>query len=91
MSNLPPGAVPDDWGVYLPVFMGLLRTVLGVFGGAGFTWAVGVTDSQIQMVVSALMILAAAGWSAYQKISANRALRHAAAAPAGVAKPPLPL
>jgi hypothetical protein len=91
MSDLPLPHVPEAWAPYVPILMGLCRTVLGVLGSAGVTWALAVTASQIEMAVGAAMILIAAGWSAYQKIEAQRALHRAAAAPVGDPAPKLPM
>jgi ABC-type nickel/cobalt efflux system permease component RcnA len=90
MSTTDPDALPSAWQAYLPLVTSLVRSVLGVLGGAGFTWALTVNDSQLQMIVSALMVLAAAVWSFYQKLQAQRALREAAVAPASAPAPHLP-
>lgn len=64
--------LPSGWSDYIPILTGFARAVLATLGGAGFTWALAVNASQIQMAVSAAMMLAAAGWSAWQKIDALR-------------------
>lgn len=76
MSDLPP--VPDSWSVYVPILAGFARAVLAALGGVGFTWALAVNADQVQMGVSAAMMLAAAGWSAWQKIAAIRKAHQAA-------------
>jgi len=88
MSDLP--GVPDGWRLYLPILGSLARTILAVLGTYGCTWAVAVTADQVQMAIGAAMILASAGWSAWQKIAAQRALRTAAANPPGITPPKLP-
>ncbi len=81
---------PAEWAPYLPMVISFARTVLAALGGVGFTWALTVNGDQMQMAVTAAMMVAAAGWSLYQKIRAQRALRQAAAAPAGSPPPQLP-
>ncbi len=71
-------AIPDTWSAYVPILAGLFRTVLAAAGASGFTWAAAVTGSQIDMVASAVMMLFAAGWSAWQKIGALRKAHEAA-------------
>ncbi len=88
MSDQPP--LPSDWAAYLPLVTTLVRNLLAAAGGMGFTWALTVNASQIQMSVSAAMMVAAALWGAYQKIASLRALSKAAAQPAGIAPPKLP-
>ncbi len=83
-------ALPSAWQAYFPLVTSLVRTLLAVAGSAGFTWALSVTASQVEMAVSAAMILAAAVWSFWQKVEAMRALRRAAANPVGAAVPKLP-
>lgn len=82
--------LPSAWSAYLPLVTALVRTLLGVAGGAGFTWALTVNADQVQMGVSAAMMAAAAIWSFWQKIQAMRALRRAAANPEGITPPKLP-
>ena len=82
--------LPSEWAAYLPLVTSLVRTILGVLGGAGFTWALTVNGDQLQMGVSAAMMTAAALWSFYQKIQAMRALRRAATAPQTTVTPKLP-
>lgn len=82
--------LPSEWSAYLPLVTSLARTILGVLGGAGFTWALAVNADQVQMGVSAAMVLASALWSFWQKVQAMRAIRTAAANPVGVTPPKLP-
>lgn len=70
--------IPSAWSAYLPILAGVFRAVLAALGAAGFTWASAVTGSQIEMAAGAAMMLGAAVWSAYQKISALRAARRQA-------------
>jgi len=74
--------VPSAWSAYLPILAGLFRAILAALGAAGFTWASAVTGSQIEMAAGVVMMLGAAVWSAWQKISAVRAARRSAAASA---------
>jgi len=85
-----PTQLPSAWAAYLPLITTLVRTSLAVAGGVGFTWALTVNADQVQMGVSAAMILASAVWSFWQKVQAMRALRTAAASPAGTPAPKLP-
>lgn len=82
--------VPSQWQPYIPILVGFARDAVKVAGTAGFTWALTVNDSYIQMGVSVAMILAGSASSAWQKIKAWRALRQAAAQPAGLTAPKLP-
>lgn len=79
-----------DWTPYFPIVTSLVRTVLVALGGAGFAWAKAVTGDQVTMGVSAAMVIVAAGWSAWQKVAAVRALRKAAKQPASAPVPQLP-
>lgn len=82
--------MPDTWTPYVPIIASLARTVLGSLGGAGFTWALAVNADQVQMAVSAAMVLAAAAWAAWQKVKAQRALNAAARSPSMSVPPALP-
>lgn len=88
MSDVP--ALPSAWSAYLPLVTSLVRALLAAAGGAGFTWALAVNASQVQMAVTAAMMAAAAIWGFWQKIQATRALRKASVQPAGVPPPQLP-
>ncbi len=79
MSDVP---AADSWQPYVPILAGAARTVLAALGGVGFTWALTVNADQIQMVVSAAMVVGAAGWSAWQKVQSLRKARDAARASA---------
>lgn len=91
MSNPYPLPLPPDLVPYVPILLGLCRTLLGVVGSAGFTWALAVTDNQLQMLLGAAMIAVAALWSAYQKIRTVHALQRASDAPAGTKAPAVPM
>lgn len=91
MTDAPLSGIPSAWSAYLPILMGLCRAVLGALGSAGITWAVAVTDSQLEMALGAAMIIVAAGWSAWQKIQSVRLLRRTAASPSTTSTPALPL
>lgn len=80
----------EDWTPYVPILTALVRTVLAALGGVGLTWALAVNANQVQMGVSAAMVVGAAGWAAWQKIAAVRALRIAAMQPASAPVPKLP-
>lgn len=82
--------ITSGWAPYLPLIASLIRTLLTVAGGAGFTWALTVNADQIQMAVSSAAALAGAVWSIVQKIRAQRALQVAAANPATATPPKLP-
>lgn len=82
--------LPKGWSVYVPLLTSLVRDVLTVLGAAGFTWALTVNASQIQMAVSVALILVSAGWSFVQKVRAQRALVVAAKMPPGLPAPKLP-
>lgn len=76
MSEVP--AIPDGWSSYVPILAGLLRTTLAAAGAAGVTWATGVTGNQVDMAAGIMLMLFAAGWSAWQKIGALRKAHEAA-------------
>jgi len=90
MSDIDTAKLPDTWQAYLPLATALARTLLATAGGVGFTWAQAVTADQVQMGVSAAMILAAGLWSLWQKIQAQRALRQASTNPISAPTPKLP-
>ncbi len=69
-------AVPDPG--YVAIALGLVRGLLQIAAGCGFTWAVAVTGDQMAMAASALVMLATLLWSAWQKIKATRRVRQAA-------------
>lgn len=87
-DNIP--TLPASWAPYLPIATGIARKLLAVAGSYHVTWALAVTDSDVQMATGAAMIVASVLWSGWQKIRAQRALDAAAAAPAGVTIPKLP-
>ena len=67
---------------YLPIVAGLVRGIVAIASGFGFTWALAVNGSQIQMAATAALGLGMLLWSVYQKIDAIRTARHAAVAAA---------
>lgn len=88
MSDLP--QIPSAWEDYRPLITKLVRHALGAAGGAGLGWANGVTGSQVEMAVSLIMIAASGLWSLWQGVATKRALRVAAANPAGMPPPRVP-
>jgi hypothetical protein len=82
--------IPPAWEIYLPHIASLVRLTLSVLGSAGFTRALTVTASEIEMAVSIGMILVAGIWGLIQKSRADRALQQAAASPGGSVAPRLP-
>lgn len=79
-----PAEIPSAWAAYGPILAGVVRAILAAVGAAGFTWAQAITGSQVEMAVGAAMMLAAALWSIWQKISAAREARRLAANAASV-------
>lgn len=77
-----PGEMPSAWAVYGPILAGVIRALLAAAGAAGVMWAQTVTGDQIEMAVGALLIVASAGWSAWQKVRAIRDSRRLATAAA---------
>lgn len=67
---------------YLPIVTGIVRGLVAIASGFGFTWALTVSGSQIQMAATAAIALAMLLWSAYQKVAAVRAARRAEVAAA---------
>lgn len=83
-------SLPQSWQDYVPFVTSVVRQLLTLAGGAGFTWALTVNASQVQMGVSAAMVATSVIWSQWQKLRAKQALRRAAAAPAMMPAPKLP-
>ncbi len=72
-----------DWiKPYLPIIGGLVRGVVQIASGLGFTWALTVSGDQITMATTAAAMLATLGWSSWQKIAAIRDARLAEVAAA---------
>jgi hypothetical protein len=67
--------IADSIKPYLPIITGVLRGLLQIASGFGFTWALAVTGDQITMAVSAAAMLVTLLWSAWQKITAIRDAR----------------
>jgi hypothetical protein len=74
--------LPSAWQAYGPILAGVIRALLAAAGAAGFMWAQTVTGDQVEAVVGALVIVAAAVWSAWQKIKQIRDARRLATAAA---------
>lgn len=75
-ANLPDplaAQIPSAWSAYVPILAGLGRGLLSALGGIGCTWAYTVNASEIQMGVSAALIVVSLIWTAVQKIQALRA------------------
>ncbi len=60
---------------YLPIIAGLVRGVVGIASGLGFSWALAVTGDQITMAATAVLAIGMLIWSGWQKITAIRASR----------------
>jgi hypothetical protein len=67
---------------YLPIVGAVVRGLVQIASGFGFTWALTVTGDQVTMAVSAGFMLATLLWSAWQKIVAIRNARRAEVAAA---------
>lgn len=89
-ADLLAAQVPSAWQVYIPILAGFARGLMQLLGSAGFTWALTVNASQIQMAVSAALALTGFVWSAIQKVEAARALNVAAGNPKNAPTPTLP-
>jgi len=81
-------SIDDNWfssaarSPYLPIVAGVFRGVVSLSSAFGFTWALTVNGSQIQMAATAAVGVAMVLWSAYQKITSVRAARRAEVAAA---------
>src|ERR1044072_4696926 len=62
---------PDP--AYVQVIAAVIRGLIQVSSGIGFAWGATLSDGQVVMYASAIVMIATLIWSAYQKI---RALRH---------------
>ena len=90
MSDPLSSEIPPAWQVYVPIATALARGLLNVAGGIGFTWALTVNASELQMGVSAAMIVFSLLWSAWQKVQSARAINVAASNPKNAPAPKLP-
>jgi hypothetical protein len=76
----------NEENVFSPIIASIIRHLLtavaSILVAGGY-----IAESQSPEVVGAIMMLLAFGWSIYQKISANKKLKLAIAAPAGKASP----
>ena len=64
---------------YTAVAFALVRGVIQIASGFGFTWALTVSADQTTMIASGLAMLATIGWSAWEKIAAARKMAALAA------------
>jgi hypothetical protein len=78
-------ATPDPG--YVQIAAGVIRGLLQIASGVGFTWALTVNGSQVQMAATAAVMTGTLIWSAWQKFSAARKLHQAALASASKRKP----
>lgn len=67
---------------YVQIVAGLVRGILQLASGFGFTWALTVSGDQATMIATAIVGVVTLGWSAWQKFSAARQLHMAALASA---------
>ncbi len=67
---------------YLPILAAIIRGLIQIASGFGFTWALTVSGDQITMLTTAAAMLVTLGWSAWQKIAAVKAARTAEVAAA---------
>jgi hypothetical protein len=58
---------------YDEIALALVRGVVQIASGFGFTWALTVSGSQETMIATGLVMIATLVWSTWQKISAARA------------------
>lgn len=82
--------VPTAWQLYIPMLTSLARDCLTAAGTFGWTWALGVTGSQVEMGVSVILICISVVWGKVQKYRAQQALNVAASRPAGAQPTSLP-
>ena len=83
--------VPPGWTPYIPILTGVIRALLAFVGGLGFAWANAVSGSQIEMIASSIMLLAAIAWTAIQKVQTIRKLQKAAVSKPSTVTPTVPL
>jgi len=78
LGNLYPSVVPEPLVLstpnpsYIAVGTQLVRIALFVAVGAGFTWAQGITDGQIAMVVSTVVGFGTLAWSLWRTFAASK-------------------
>jgi len=68
----------------------VVRALFAFVGGLGFAWANAVSGSQIEMIASGVMLVAAIFWTAWQKVQSIRKLQQAAASKPSTTTPTLP-
>lgn len=74
--------ISDTIKPYLPIIGAVIRGLVQIASGFGFTWALAVTGDQITMATTAAAMLATLLWSAWQKVAAIRDSRRAEVAAA---------
>lgn len=80
--------VPSDPNTsYITLVAAIIRAVLQILSGFGFAWALTVNGSQVQLVASAVVMLATVVWSLIQKMQAARNTHDVAVMSATVGKP----
>lgn len=67
---------------FLPIVAAMIRGLVGIASGAGFTWAATVSGDQATMIATAVVAGAMLAWSGWQKIAAVRASRRSQVAAA---------
>lgn len=75
---------------YVQIATALIRGLLQIASGFGFTWALTVSGSQITMAATAAVMLATLVWAAWQKVQAARAKHEAAVTSAKTGAPLAP-
>lgn len=60
---------------YLPIIGAVIRGLVQIASGFGFTWALAVSGDQITMATTAAAMLATLLWSAWQKVQAVKTAR----------------
>lgn len=64
-------STPDP--TYVAIVLAVVRGVIQIATGFGFTWALTVSGDQMTMIATAIVMLATLIWSAWQKFSDARA------------------
>jgi tetrahydromethanopterin S-methyltransferase subunit D len=72
---------------YVAIATAVIRGILQIAAGFGFTWALTVTGSQVMMIATGVVMLMTLAWSVWQKISQARAVHIAAVASASKRRP----
>ncbi len=82
--------LPSGWEIFLPQVTSIIRLLMFGLAAVGVTTSA-IGDSQISMLSSVVLGIAATVWAIVKNLRAQRALRQAAASPAGSQTLPLPL